>query len=46
MTSDAVDLNQFIALLEAAYRSLKQATKGLTDKQLYYQIPKGTVVVS
>ena len=38
MTSDTVDLNQFIiALLEAAYRSLKQATEGLTDEQLYYQ---------
>src|SRR5438128_11818998 len=38
MTSDGVDLNQFIiALLEAAYRSLKQATEGLTDEQLYYQ---------
>ena len=38
MTSDTVDLNQFIiALLEAAYRSLKQATDGLTDEQLYYQ---------
>ena len=37
VTSD-VDLNQFIiALLEAAYRSLKQATEGLTDEQLYYQ---------
>ena len=33
-----VDLNQFIiALLEAAYRSLKQATDDLTDEQLYYQ---------
>ena len=31
-------LNQFIiALLEAAYRSLKQATDDLTDEQLYYQ---------
>jgi hypothetical protein len=38
MTDDAVDLNQFIiALLEASYRSLKQATDGLTDEQLYYQ---------
>jgi hypothetical protein len=38
MTSEAVDLNQFIiALLEASYRSLKQATDGLTDEQLYYQ---------
>lgn len=38
MTNEAVDLNQFItALLEAAYRSLKQATEGLTDEQLYYQ---------
>ena len=38
MTSDTVDLNQFImALLEAAYRSLQQATEGLTDEQLYYQ---------
>ena len=38
MTGDAVDLNQFIiALLEAAHRSLKQATDGLTDEQLYYQ---------
>ena len=38
MTSDAVDLNQFIiALLEAAYRSLTQATDGLTDEQLSYQ---------
>ena len=38
MTSDAVELNQFIiALLEASYRSLKQATEGLTDEQLYYQ---------
>jgi len=37
MTSD-VDLNQFIiALLEAAYRSIKQSTDGLTDEQLYYQ---------
>src|SRR5262249_37079349 len=37
MTSD-VDLNQFIiALLEAAYRSIKQSTEGLTDEQLYYQ---------
>lgn len=37
MTSD-VDLNQFIiALLEAAYRSIKQATDDLTDEQLYYQ---------
>jgi hypothetical protein len=33
-----VDLNQFIlALLEAAYRSIKQATDDLTDEQLYYQ---------
>jgi hypothetical protein len=33
-----VDLNQFIlALLEAAYRSIKQATDDLTDAQLYYQ---------
>src|ERR671939_290251 len=33
-----VDLNQFIiALLDASYRSLKQATEGLTDEQLYYQ---------
>jgi hypothetical protein len=33
-----VDLNQFIiALLEAAYRSLKRATDDLTDEQLYYQ---------
>jgi hypothetical protein len=33
-----VDLNQFIiALLEASYCSLKQATDGLTDEQLYYQ---------
>ena len=33
-----VDLNQFIiALLEAAYRSIKQSTNGLTDEQLYYQ---------
>jgi uncharacterized damage-inducible protein DinB len=31
-------LNQFIiALLETAYRSLKQATDDLTDEQLYYQ---------
>src|SRR4030095_13013208 len=31
-------LNQFIiALLEGAYRSLKQATDDLTDEQLYYQ---------
>ena len=38
MTGEAVDLNQFIiALLEAAYRSIKQATEGLTDEQLYYQ---------
>ena len=38
MTSEAVDLNQFIiALLEASYRSLQQATEGLTDEQLYYQ---------
>jgi hypothetical protein len=38
MTSDAVNLNQFIiALLEASYRSLKEATEGLTDEQLYYQ---------
>jgi hypothetical protein len=38
MASDAVELNQFIvALVEAAYRSLKQATDGLTDEQLYYQ---------
>jgi hypothetical protein len=38
VTSDSLDLNQFIiALLEAAYRSLKQATEGLTDEQLYYQ---------
>ena len=38
MTDDTVDLNQFIiALLEASYRSLKQATEGLTDEQLYYQ---------
>jgi len=38
MTSEAVDLNQFIiALLEASYRSLKQATDGLTNEQLYYQ---------
>jgi len=37
VTSD-VDLNQFIiALLEAAYRSVKQSTDGLTDEQLYYQ---------
>jgi hypothetical protein len=36
MTSDAVDLNQFIiALLEASYRSLTQATESLTDEQLY-----------
>jgi|SRR6516164_9646029 hypothetical protein len=36
MTSD-VDLNQFIiALLEAAYRSIKQSMDGLTDEQLYY----------
>jgi len=33
-----VDLNQFIiALVEAAYRSIKQATDDLTDEQLYYQ---------
>src|SRR2546426_5819915 len=33
-----VDLNQFIlALLEAAYRSIKQATDNLTDEQLYSQ---------
>jgi hypothetical protein len=33
-----VDLNQFIiTLLEAAYRSIKQSTDGLTDEQLYYQ---------
>ena len=33
-----VTLNQFIiALLETAYRSLKQATDDLTDEQLYYQ---------
>jgi hypothetical protein len=38
MPDDAVDLNQFIiALLEASYRSLKQAPDGLTDEQLYYQ---------
>ena len=38
MTSDTVDLNQFIiALLEASYRSLTQATEGLTDEQLSYQ---------
>ena len=38
MTSDAVNLNQFIiALLEASYRSLTQATDGLTDEQLAYQ---------
>ena len=38
MTSDAVDLNQFIvALLEASYRSITQATEGLTDEQLSYQ---------
>src|SRR5262252_7556613 len=38
MTSDAVNLNQFIiALLEASYRSLTQATEGLTDEQLSYQ---------
>lgn len=38
MTGTAVDLRQFIiALLEAAYRSLKQATDDLTDEQLYYQ---------
>ena len=37
MASD-VDLNQFIiALVEAAYRSIKQATDDLTDEQLYYQ---------
>ena len=37
MPSDA-DLNQFIiTLLEAAYRSIKQSTDGLTDEQLYYQ---------
>src|SRR5262249_40584979 len=37
VTSD-MDLNQFIiALLEAAYRSIKQATDDLTDEQLYYQ---------
>ena len=37
VTSD-VDLNQFIiTLLEAAYRSIKQATDDLTDEQLYYQ---------
>jgi uncharacterized damage-inducible protein DinB len=33
-----VTLNQFIiALLEGAYRSIKQATDDLTDEQLYYQ---------
>ncbi len=38
MTNEAVDLNQFIiTLLEAAYRSIKQATDDLTDEQLYYQ---------
>jgi hypothetical protein len=38
MTSEAVDLKQFIiTLLETAYRSIKQATEGLTDEQLYYQ---------
>jgi Protein of unknown function (DUF664) len=38
VTSDAVDLNQFIvALLESSYRSITQATEGLTDEQLYYQ---------
>ena len=38
MIDDAVDLHQFIiALLESAHRSLKQATDGLTDEQLYYQ---------
>jgi hypothetical protein len=38
MTGEAVDLNQFIiTLLEASYRTLKQATDGLTDEQLYYQ---------
>ena len=37
MSSD-VDLNQFIiALVEAAYRSIKQSTDDLTDEQLYYQ---------
>ena len=37
MASDTT-LNQFIiALLEAAYRSLKQATDDLADEQLYYQ---------
>jgi hypothetical protein len=37
MSSD-MDLNSFIiALLEAAYRSIKQSTDGLTDEQLYYQ---------
>ncbi len=38
MINDAVDVNQFIiTLLEASYRSLTQATEGLTDEQLYYQ---------
>jgi hypothetical protein len=38
VTSDAVDLNQFIvALLESSYRSFKQATEGFTDEQLYDQ---------
>src|SRR5262245_33874240 len=36
--SNDVDLNQFIiALLEAAYRSIKQSTDSVTDEQLYYQ---------
>jgi len=38
MTRHTGELNQFIiALLEAAYRSLKQATDDLTDEQLYHQ---------
>jgi hypothetical protein len=38
VSSDTVDLNQFIiTLLEAAYRSIKQATDDLPDEQLYYQ---------
>lgn len=38
MSTDTIDVNQFvITLLEASYRSLTQATQGLTDEQLYYQ---------
>ena len=38
MAENSVDLNQFIiALCQAPYRWIKQATDGLTEEQIYSQ---------